>query len=355
MLNDKDEILETITTNENGETLTSKYPVRDYSKIKIRESKTLDNYVLCDELKEVELKENELVEVTFENEKLKGKVEITKVDAKDEDKKLEGVKFGLYNENDILIQTLETSAEGKAISQDLYKGRYYLKELEAYSIYYLLNEQKYEFEIVNHKEILPITIKNEEIDIKVNVEKTGPVEIQSGKDVNYTFSNVSNESNTYLDSFKWYDYIPTDYIRVQKMTTGTWNEDISYSVYYRTNKINNYILFKDNLKSLENNTLDFTTAKLAKDEYITEIMFDFGKVQKGFKEVEAPTMNCKSMDNLKDGQTFTNRTKTVGVHELGKNENLEDEKLISEANSKWSTVVHNLKPKQNVKLPKTGR
>lgn len=355
ILNEKDEVLEKITTNEKGEALTSKYPIRDYKNIKIRESKTLDNYVLSDEVKEIELIENELIEVTFENEKIKGNVEITKVDSKDENEKLEGAKFGLYDENDKLVQTLETSKEGKATSQDLYKGKYYLKELETGSIYYLLNEQKYDFEIVNHKEIVPITITNEEIDIKVNVEKTGPVEIQAGKDVNYTFSNVSNESNTYLDSFKWYDFIPTDYIRLQKMTTGTWNEDLTYSVYYKTNKSNDYILFKDNLKSTENNTLDFTTIKLNADEYITETMYDFGKVQEGFREVETPTMNCKSLNNLKDGQTFTNNTKTVGIHNLVTNENIASENLTSEANSKWTTVVHNLKGNHEIKLPKTGK
>ena len=61
------------------------------------------------------------------------------------------------------------------------------------------------------------------------------------------------------------------------MTTGTWNQDLKYDVYYKTNKSDEYILFKEDLSTQENYELDFTKVKLADDEYITETMFDFGK------------------------------------------------------------------------------
>ena len=47
------------------------------------------------------------------------------------------------------------------------------------------------------------------------------------------------------------DYIPTDYIRLQKMTTGTWNQDLKYSVYYKTNKSDDYVLFSQELSTTE--------------------------------------------------------------------------------------------------------
>ena len=345
VLDENNKVLEKIITDENGEALTSKYAIRDFSKLKLRETKTLENYVLSDKVETIELKENQISNIKFENEKIKGKVEITKVDSKDENKKLEGAKFGLYDENDNLIETLITDKEGIALSQVLYKGKYYLKELETGSNYYLLNEDTFEFEIAKNGETIKKTIKNEPVDITVDVDKTGTTEIKPGEEVNYEFSNIANNSNVYLDNFKWFDYIPTDYIRLQKMTTGTWNQELTYKVYYKTNKSDNYVLFKENLNTNENYDLDFTQIPLADDEYIVETMFDFGKVEKGFRENTKPTMNCKSFDTLKDNDTFTNHTKSVGTY-FG---------VTAEADSKWTTITHIPEEKHEEILPKTGK
>lgn len=345
VLDENNKVLEKIVTDENGEALTSKYAIRDFSKLKLRETKTLENYVLSDKVETIELKENQISNIKFENEKIKGKVEITKVDSKDENKKLEGAKFGLYDENDNLIETLITDKAGIALSQVLYKGNYYLKELETGSNYYLLNEDTFEFEIAKNGETIKKTIKNEPVDITVDVDKVGTTEIKPSEDVNYEFSNVANNSNVYLDNFKWFDYIPTDYIRLQKMTTGTWNQELTYKVYYKTNKSDDYVLFKENLNTNENYDLDFTQIPLADDEYITETMFDFGKVEKGFRESTKPTMNCKSFDTLKDNDTFTNHTKSIGTY-FG---------VTAEADSKWTTITHIPEEKHEEILPKTGK
>ena len=333
VLDSNGNVLEKIVTDENGEALTQRYPVRDFKSLTLREVKTLDNYVLNDKPITVELTANETTAVTIENERIKGKVEITKVDSKDNSKVLEGAKFGLYDENDNLIETLVTDENGKAISQELYKGKYYLKELETGSVYYLLNEDTFEFEIVNNGETVPVTIDNEPADITVDVDKTGTVEIKPGEKVNYTFSNVANNSNVYLENFKWFDYIPTDYIRLEKMT------------YYKTNKSDEYILFKEDLSTQENYDLDFTKIKLADDEYITETCFDFGRVETGFRESTSPTMNCISLDTLKDNDTFTNHTKTIGVYYS----------VTAEADSDWTTVVHIPEKPTCPTLPRTGK
>ena len=120
----------------------------------------------------------------------------------------------------------------------------------------LLNEDTYEFEIVNNGETVPVEIDNEPTDITVDVDKEGTIEIKPGEKVDYTFTNIANNSNIYLDNFKWYDYIPTDYIRLENMTTGTWNQNLVYDVYYKTNKSEDYILFKEDLTTKENHELD---------------------------------------------------------------------------------------------------
>lgn len=336
-------VIEELITDENGEAISSKLPC--INKIYfIREKQTLNNYVLDNTLKEIILKSDEITNVIFENEKIKGYLEITKVDVKDENIKLKGTFFEIYDENNEVIQTLKTDENGKAISDLLVKGKYYLKEFNTGSAYYLLNKNTFEFEIINNNETVPITIKNEPVDIKVNIDKKGDIETKPNEIVHYTFSNIANESNTYLDSFKWFDYIPTDSVRIEKITTGTWNQELLYKIYYKTNKSNNYILYKDNLNTKEIYEINFSNSNFENGEFITEFYFDFGKADTGFKEVISPTLECKTLETLKNNSSFINSTKTIGNYNG----------IKSEANGKWTTIVH-IPKKPDPVLPRTGK
>lgn len=342
ILDSKGNIVDTIITNAQGEATSKKLPIDEtYT---AREKETKQEYVLTEETQTITLEQDKIKDLTFENEKIKGYLEITKVDSKTKET-LKGAKFGIYNTENKQIGELTTNEEGKAISELIPYGKYYIKELDTGSVYYLLNENTFEFEIVKNHETVPVTIENDSTDIKVTVEKEGTTEIKPGEKVDYTFKNVGNASNVFLENFKWFDYIPTDYIRLEKMTTGTWNQDLNYKVFYKTNKSEDYILFRDNLSTKENYDLDFTTIELTEDEYVTETCFDFGKVEKGFKESTSPTMQCKSFDTLKENDTFTNYTKTVGVY-YG---------VTAEANSKWTTITHIPQEKHEQTLPKTGK
>ena len=108
VLDEKGNILEKIITDEKGKALTKKYPIRDFEKLTFREVKTLEEYVLNDNPITIKLTADKVTDVTIKNKKIKGKVEITKVDKKDNSKFLEGAKFGLYDENNNLIETLIT-------------------------------------------------------------------------------------------------------------------------------------------------------------------------------------------------------------------------------------------------------
>jgi len=341
VLDEQGNVVDSMVTEKNGEAISKELPIdQEYTVI---ERETKKEYVLTEETQTIRLKHNEITEAAFANEKIKGYIEITKADSKTKET-LKGAKFEIYNENNEIIETMETREDGKATSGLIPYGKYYLKEVDSGSVYYLLNKNIYEFEIVNNHEIVPMTVENEPVDITVDIDKEGTVEIRPGEKVDYTFSNVANNSNIYLDNFKWYDYIPTDYIRIEKMTTGTWNQDLTYSVYYKTNKSDDYILFKENLKTNEDYILDFAKVKLRKDEYITETMFDFGKVEKGFRENTSPTMQCRSFDTLKNNETFTNHTKTVGIYEG----------ISADAEAKWTTIVHTPKEHEPI-LPRTGK
>ena len=338
---EKNNIVDTIKTDKNGEAISKKLPIDQ--KYTILEISTGKEYVLNAETITVTLTEDEITDVHFENEKIKGNVEITKIDKKTNER-LKGATFGIYDEDNNEVDRIVTDNQGKGISKLLPYGKYFVKEIDTGSKYYLLNTEKYEFEISKNKQIISLTIENEPVDITVEVEKKGTIEIRPGEKVNYTFSNIMNKSNVQLDDFQWIDYIPTEYIRLQKMSTGTWTQDIKYNVYYKTNKSDEYILYEKDLSSKKNYELDFSLIELSEDEYIVETMFDFGKVDLGFKEEDFPTMECKSLETLNEGNTFTNKTKTIGVFGVVK----------AESSSKWTTVVH-VPNKPDKVLPRTGK
>ena len=180
ILNENDEVLEKIVTNENGEAISKKYPIRDFSKLKIRETKTLENYELSNEVKTVTLEQNKITEVTFTNKKIKGKIEITKISADNNEitnetkgTLLEGAVFEIYTENDVLVDTLTTGQDGKCTSKLLEYGTYYIKEKSSGSDYYLLNTEKYYVEIKENEKIVPITIENSSVKVKKTLPKTG--------------------------------------------------------------------------------------------------------------------------------------------------------------------------------------
>lgn len=340
--NEDGKIVDTLITNKNGETVSKRLPIDQ--KYTVYETETKQEYVLTEESQTITLEQDQIKDLTFENEMIKGYLQITKVDSKTKEK-LEGAKFGIYDNDDNLVEEISTNSDGIATSNLIPYGKYYVKELDTGSPYYLLNENTYEFEIVKNHEIVPVTIENDGVEIDVDVSKEGTTEIKPGEQVNYKFSNICNNSNVYLEKFKWFDYIPSDFIRIEKMTTGTWNQDLNYSVYYKTNKSEEYKLFKENLNTKENYYLDFTELNLQDDEYIVETYFDFGKVDIGFKEEINPTMQCKSLDTLENNKTFTNKTKTVGMY-YG---------ITAESDSKWTTIVHVPEEKHEEILPKTGK
>ena len=346
---DKDgNILEQLTTDENGEAQTSRYAIRDISELKIQETQTLDNYVLDNEVHTIVLEENQIKNVQFENEKIKGQIQITKV-SKDDNKltgekkgtAIVGAEFEIYDIDNNLVDTITTDENGIALSKELLKGKYTIKETKA-PTYYLVNQNTFNAEIINHKEIVNVDIEDESVDIKVEVEKTGFKETQSKDTIYYDFKNIKNNSNVYLDTFNWQDTLPTNALRLEKIFTGTWNQKLKYSVWYKTN-LNNYRVIREDLYTEKNYEIDLTNIELQEGEYITDYEFRFGKVDIGFREVETPRIYCKVLDDLKNGFTFTNTTKVYGTY-LDK---------YVEDNDKWVTIIYN-KDLQLTKLPRTG-
>lgn len=105
----------------------------------------------------------------------------------------------------------------------------------------------------------------------------------------------------------------TDYVRITKLITGTYNQDLNYSIYYRTNK-NDYRLLKDNLSTKVNNYIDFSNLELEEDEYVTEFKANFGTVDVGFESEINPYIFVRVNSDVKEYDTFTNKTRIEGFH-----------------------------------------
>ena len=331
-------LLEKIKTNQNGEAITSKYPLRDYPNLRLHEVETDEKYALENEIKEITLEENQIKEVKIENEKIKGYIQIVKT-SKDDNKingtkkgePLEGVKFEIYDTNGNTIQTLVTDSNGIAKSKKLEKGIYKVKEVET-NEWYLLDQNIYEAEIKENKKTVILNIENVPANPDEEIEKKGPDEALADDEIQYNIS-LKNSGNVALDNFVWEDEIPTDFIRVTKIKLGTYNQDNSYNLYYKTNFSEDYILMLEDINTKTTEEIDFSK-ELSDNEFITNIKLDFGSVDIGFKSEEDTLIFAKVNSNVKSGDVFENK---VCLQASFKGYNLSK-------SSNWKTRVYKVLP-----------
>ena len=311
----------------------------------LKETKTNPQYYLLEDELKVKINWKETAEIKIENELKKGKIKVIKIDKENEKIKLEGVVFQVLDEKGNLLDKIITDKNGEAITKEYVIKDYkelIIREIHTQEEYILNNEPK--TIKIDENGCTIIILKNERIkpELNVNVEKTGFSEVANNQSIYYDFKNIQNNSNVKLSNFTWTDILPTDAVRVDEILTGTWNQELEYSIWYRTNK-NDYKVIAENLSSQINNKIDFKNIKLEEDEYITEYEFRFGTVNPEFSEIESPRLYCNVMDNLTNGLIFTNNTKIRGEYL----------KKYVEDNDYWTTIVYN-KEKTVEILPRTG-
>ena len=347
VINSDNEVVEKIITDKDGKATTSRLPIGEYT---LKEVKTDVKHVLNDKVIKVDVTEDIVKKLEITNDRVKGYVEITKVSSNDNEltgevkgTKLENAEFEIYKEeNDELVDTLKTDKEGKATSKLLDYGRYYIVEKNTGSDYYLLNTARYIVEITENKVTVPITIENDSVEVGLDIDKNGIEQAQANDEIKYSFNSLKNTSNVALDNFTWTDNLPYDYVRITKLFTGTYNEDLDYIVKYKTNKSEDYIEY-GKFNTQKNNYIDFTKVELAEDEFITDFKVEFGTVMPGFEAVEKPFIFCKVLPTVKAEDKWTNRTSLTG--------NYKEHKLEDKA--EWTTKSY-AKKLTIKKLPKTG-
>ena len=315
VINSDKEVVETIVTNKDGYAITSRIPIGEYI---LKETKTDNMHILNKDIIKVDVTTDITSKLEITNERIKGQIKVIKtseddnfINGKEKGSPIENVKFEVYDSNNNLVDEITTSEDGTAITRLLDKGCYFIKEVES-GEWYLLNEKTFEAEIKEHQEIVSVEITNESEKPDVDIEKTGIIQTTANQEIRYDF-HIKNTGNVKLNHFNWYDYLPTDYVRITKLITGTYNQDLNYSIYYKTNK-NDYKLLKDNLNTQVNNYIDFSKLELEADEYITEFKADFGTVDVAFESVINPYIFVRVNSNVHDNDTFTNKTRIEGYN-----------------------------------------
>lgn len=152
-----------VTTNKNGiAELNNIYP----QVVTIKEIKVPDNYVLSSEEKKVKLEWQKTSSITFENVRKKGNLKIVKVDADNNEIKLENVEFKLYDSKGNLVKKLITNKNGEAYVENLEIGMYTLKETKTKEGYNLIEDRK-----------LEIKWNETEIEKIENIKQKGQIEV----------------------------------------------------------------------------------------------------------------------------------------------------------------------------------
>ncbi len=136
------ELVETITTNENGIANSNALIKGDYT---FKEISAPDNYIKYDKIEKFSIDEDEqIVTIDIENELIEGKIKVIKKDEKGTP--IANVTFSITNENNDIVDTITTDEDGIALSKKLEVGKYSLKEVSAPEEF-ILSDEVYEFEI----------------------------------------------------------------------------------------------------------------------------------------------------------------------------------------------------------------
>ena len=171
----------TATSAEDGSFSFDRVP---YGNWIVREIEAPTGFVLSDETFAVTVdKDGAVIEVEIENTRIRGTVQLTKVDKDYPDNKLSGAEFAVYRDSngnkaldadDELLGTLTETGIGIYEMPDLCYGGYFVKETKAPEGFYL-DEHAYYFEITEHGKT--VTVENEAGKGFVNAAQVGSLKI----------------------------------------------------------------------------------------------------------------------------------------------------------------------------------
>ena len=196
----------TATSAEDGSFSFARVP---YGNWIVREIEAPTGFVLSDETFAVTVdKDGAVIEVEIENTRIRGTVQLTKVDKDYPDNKLSGAEFAVYRDSngnkaldadDELLGTLTETGIGVYEMSDLLYGGYYVKETKAPEGFYL-DENACYFEIAENGKT--VTVENEAGKGFVNAAQVGSLKI------------IKTSSNGKIEGFSFRVTGPNGYVGV---------------------------------------------------------------------------------------------------------------------------------------------
>ena len=288
----------------------------------IREIEQAEGYNLDTKERTFYLRYGKTEEIIWENTAEKGQIQIMKKSADlnctnglPAGTPLPNAVFTVTNSKGKVVDTIQTDSRGIAVSKLLPLGYYTIEEIQA-PVHYAKSSETITAHIEFSGQAVKFEVLNKSLYTNVAVEKKGYLEAMVGQSIRYDFPTVKNNSNVSLNNFYWRDTLPTDAVRLEKISTGTWSENLNYKIMYKTN-LRDYRLLKDNLQGGKNYILDCSSKALglASGEYVTELMFSFGAVPPNFTNVTNPYLTCTVKKTLPHNYTFTNKTDVGGLYE----------------------------------------
>ena len=189
----KGDLVQTITTNKDGKAIFTNLILGKYI---VKETKTIDGYVLDENEYKMELTEvdnkTEIVSESLQltNKLEKSSLEFTKTDLSTGEP-LPNTLIEIYTEKDELVFSGRTDSNGKIIIENLKYGKYYILEKEAPEGY-IINTEKMPFEIKENGEVVNATMTNEVI--KGTLEFT-KLDFSTGKPLPDTLIEIYTEKD----------------------------------------------------------------------------------------------------------------------------------------------------------------
>ena len=217
------------------------------------------------------------------------KTEISKKDISNK-KELPGATLEIYDESGRMITSWVSTNKPHYIEK-LPIGRYRLVEKKAPSGYGYAEDVV--FEIKDTGEIQTVEMLDDTQ--KVDVEKSTGQKVKPGEVFKYTIDIVKNCTDEKLDNFTLTDTLPKQ-VRLQSLSTGTYNQDVKYSVEFQTNVNKDWRVWKKDLNTAANYYLSLPK-ELKQGEYIIAFRFCFETVDGRYSNVIAPEYEVKVLGN----------------------------------------------------------
>lgn len=201
-IDDEDIFVDTLITGDNGYGEINNLKYGNY--LLKETSSPYQNYYQTDSVYEFNITSNEIVAINggepIINVEKMGQVEIEKI-SQETGVPLEDATFGLYNQDNQLIQELKTDNEGKAVSNSLSFGSYYIQEMSAPKGYsrdlteygFEINEQTYQ-----KSQVLTVTNSLLTNDIIVSKIDYGTKELIAGAKLEI----INRETKEVIDSWE---------------------------------------------------------------------------------------------------------------------------------------------------------